>query len=164
MVRVLAIAVACIAGMAVTWFLVPTSYVTAGVGNEAEASADDPADGPQIKTPMMSAEKRRTRAEQLIGASMKYLDGKAVRSVDWFRDRDRQTIERAMDECFLLTDMELYVQHAAALRREGEIEIPEGASAQERYAAMMTPPVSDVLTCKNAYVVYFEMHGKEFKF
>jgi len=161
MLRVLAVAVACVAGMAITWFLVPTSYVTAGVGSGA---ADPFEAGPEIKTPMMSAAKRRVRAEQLIGDTMRYLGDKPVRSVDWFRERDRQTIERAMDECFLLSDMELYVQHAAAMRRNGEIEIPEGADAQERFAAMMTPSVADVQTCKNAYVVYFEMHGKEFKF
>lgn len=160
MLRVLAVAVACVAGVAITWFLVPTSYVTAGVGN----GAADPSDaGPEIKTPMMSAAKRRTRAEQLIGDTMRYL-GKPVRSVDWYRERDRQTIERAMDECYFLSDMELYAQHALALRRDGELEIPEGADAQQRFAAMMTPSVADVQTCKNAYVVYFEMHGKEFKF
>jgi hypothetical protein len=113
---------------------------------------------------MMNAAERRVRAEELIGDSMRYIGGKPVRSADWFRDRDRQTIERAMDECFLLTDMELYLRHTSTLRREGELEIPEGASAQERAAAMLTPPASDVLTCKNAYVVYYEMHGQEFKF
>lgn len=111
---------------------------------------------------MMSAEKRRARAEQLIGEPMKYING-TVRAADWFRDQGREVIEQAMDEGFLVSDLELRLQHVAALRREGEMEIPEG-DARQRFAAMVNPPVSAIMTCKNVFVVYWEQHGETFKF
>jgi hypothetical protein len=111
---------------------------------------------------MMSAEKSRARAEQLIGEPMKYING-TVRAADWFRAQSREVIERSMDEGFLVSNMELHLQHVAALCREGEMEIPEG-DAQQRFAAMVNPPVSAIMTCKNVFVVYWEQHGETFKF
>jgi hypothetical protein len=52
-----------------------------------------------VRPGFLSEQKRRSRAEQLIGKPLKYITPDAVHSEAWYAERGKQVIERAMDEC-----------------------------------------------------------------
>ena len=81
-----------------------------------------------------------------------------------FTERVRKVLQFAREEAVELHHEYVGTEHMLpALCREGEMEIPEG-DAQQRFAAMVNPPVSAIMTCKNVFVVYWEQHGETFKF
>ena len=104
MARVLIIAVAVLLGAASVWFLVPTvplAKVTAVQTSSNLPTSKDIASKPTYSGSPMSADKRRTRAEGLVGQKFKYISKDEVFSASWFTDKGPQAIERAMDECAL---------------------------------------------------------------
>jgi hypothetical protein len=164
MLRVLTIAVACIAGAAMTWVFVPTDQMPS-MGQmsfgPAEADAEPELGGQQeaqLTTPMIGNDERHQRAEQLVGEELKYITGgDAVHDVAWVRDLGPKRIERAMDECFLITDKFLYNAHWIAQHGDPAADLDPA-----KVLAMPFP--SDLVSCKNAITAYYEMHGKEFNF
>ncbi|HET6157414.1 MAG TPA: hypothetical protein VFE34_03640 [Dongiaceae bacterium] len=84
--RVLLIAIACVAGALVTWLFVPTIQPVGVNPDMPVFSRDDqskpPANAQGAVSPMMSAEKRRSRAEQLVGTPLKYVTSGRVLTVD----------------------------------------------------------------------------------
>jgi hypothetical protein len=155
----LVIAIACVAGAVVTWFFIPTIQVGGASTGTVEEKQAEP-EGPRlIKTPMMSESKRRTRAEQLVGDDLRYATGKSIRSVDWFKEQSMQTIERAMDECFLVLDPMLYAQHVQERRDE---DIDSGKVTMKDL--FPRPNLRQVMACKNVMVAYLELHGKKIDF
>ena len=157
--RILIVAVACILGALVTWLFVPTIQPapvmrTAG----ADAPSTQPPEQQAAATPMMSEEKRHERAEQLVGGQIKYVPAEKVVGAGWFREQETQVIERAMDECFLLTDKFLYAEHVHALS-DGGYEV-----ADDPAAVWPHPSLKQLMTCKNVFTVYAELHGKTLDF
>jgi hypothetical protein len=62
-----------------------------------------------VRPGFLSEQKRRSRAEQLIGKPLKYITPDAVHSEARYAERGKQVIERAMDECYLVQE---YYQYA----------------------------------------------------
>ena len=160
MLRVLTIAVACIAGAAATWMFVPTDHL-AGMGGisfssaEAEPAAQQEA---RLTTPMIGIDERHERAEKLVGEDLKYITGgDDVHDVAWFQNLGPKGIERAMDECALVTDKLLYNAHWIALHGDPAADLDPA-----KVLAMPYP--SDLVSCRNAFAAYYAMHGKEFNF
>src|SRR5262245_49321919 len=99
--RVLIIAVAAVIGAMSVWLFTPTVR-PAGVNPNMPVFKYDPDASPQEDTTapppgVMSDEKRRARAEQLVGKKLKYATDE-VRDASWFAEQGVQVIERAMDE------------------------------------------------------------------
>ena len=171
MLRVVTILISCCAGAAAVWFLMPTIGAVpvnpdapsfAQVAEDAEAPNE-----PVKKTAMLSAEKRRTRAEQLVGKKFKYITGEEIHSSEWFGALEPQQLERAMDECFLLTEPELSMQHAAALRDEDvsmEDLVDRNDPVKTMQQIMGGPSLKQLQMCKNVFVAYWAAHGETFKF
>jgi hypothetical protein len=172
MMRALVIVMACIAGAAAVWLFTPRITpvpVNPDLPSFSQITDEDAAPAkPARKTTMMSGEKRRTRAEQLIGEPLKYITGENTRSPEWFSALDVPQLERAMDECYLLTEPELAMQHAAALREEGDDPVAALAEGGDKTKAMLdlmgAPNIKQVMTCKNVFVAYFDRHGEKFDF
>ena len=164
MVRVLIVAVACTLGALLTWLFVPTVQ-PAGVNEDMPVftynpDAEEPAPTESVaKNGMLSEEKRRVRAEQIVGQPLQYITGKKVYSTEWFSNLGSQKMERAMDECFLITDPLLYMEHNQALHDEDSGEDGDLPAVMMKQASL-----PQMLTCKNLFVAYFAAHGEEFKF
>lgn len=172
MMRFLTVLIACCAGAAAVWFLMPTIQpvpvnpdlpsFSRVLDEEGETQTK-----PAKKTTMMSSEKRWTRAEQLVGKKFKYITGDEVRSADWFSALETPQLERAMDECFLISEPELSMQHAAALRDEdvGTADLIDRDDPAKTMAQLMGGPnMKQLLMCKNVFVAYFARHGEKFEF
>jgi len=159
MARALIIAVAVLLGAASVWFLVPTvplAKVTA-----VQTSSNLPTSKEIVGKPVrpggpMSAEKRHARAEQLIGEPFKYISKTEVYSKGWFTDQGVQVIERAMDECFLLGDSDLFYEHVAATS-QGDIEDMDTEEAQEHLRSIQ-PSFTQLRNCINANLAYNELY------
>jgi hypothetical protein len=151
MARVLIIAVAVLLGAASVWFLVPTSAATIAGGS----SSKDVASKPAYSGSPMSAEKRRMRAEQLIGEPFKYISKDEVYSKGWFTEQGAQVIERAMDECYLMTDSDLFWQHVKETADSDVLEMDE----EEQVAHFKTtrPTFKQLRNCINAKRAYDEL-------
>jgi hypothetical protein len=161
MLRVLTVAIACIAGAAMTWVLVPTEQMSSmGVG-PAEAEAEPEAatqQQAQLTTPMIGIDERHERAESLVGEELKYITGgDTVHDVAWFRSLGAKGIERAMDECALVTDKLLYNAHWLAMHGDPNADVDPAT-------VLAMPYPADLVSCKNAIAAYYEMQGKEFNF
>jgi hypothetical protein len=166
MARVLIIAVAVLLGAASVWFLIPAPVATvADTPASLPTSKDLPTVNEVASTPVlsggpMSAEKRRTRAEQLIGEPFKYISKDEVYSKGWFTEHGVQVIERAMDECFLLGNSDLFFQHVAATSDGALVDMdPEEA---KEHLKEIQPSFSQLRNCINANRAYndlFEAQG-----
>jgi len=159
MARVLIIAVAVLLGAASVWFLIPT--VPLAKVTEVPTSSDLPTSKETVSKPVlsggpMSAEKRRIRAEQLVGEPFKYISKTEVYSKGWFADQGVQVIERAMDECFLLGDSDLFFEHVAA-SSEGDIEDMDTEETQEHLRSIQ-PSFAQLRNCINANNAYNELY------
>ena len=137
---VIIIAVAVAMGALSVWFLVPT--VPLAKVAEVPVSSSLPTSKeikgkPVVSGAPMSAEKRRIRAEQLIGEPFKYISKTEVYGKGWFTDQGVQAIERAMDECFLLADSDLFFEHVAATS-EGDIEDMDMEETKEHLKSIQT--------------------------
>ena len=157
--RVVIIAVAVVMGALSVWFLVPT--VPLAKVTEVPVSSNLPTSKEIIGKPVvsgapMSAEKRRIRAEQLIGEPFKYISKTEVYSKGWFTDQGVQVIERAMDECFLLGDSDLFFEHVAATS-QGDIEDMDTEEAQEHLRSIQ-PSFTQLRNCINANLAYNELY------
>lgn len=154
--RVIIIAVAVVMGALATWFLIPTVPL-AKVGSDAPAVTDAPGDEEEaLKMALlngpMSEEKRRARAEQLVGKPLKYVTDDEVHSSAWFTARGVPELERAMDECFLMTDPELYLRHLL----ETSDRALEDMTDADRLAMLTSiqPTFSQLRNCVNAHRAY----------
>jgi hypothetical protein len=152
MIRILIVGLACIVGVAVVWLFVPTAQFAPASTNATESATSSKTVG----SPGISPEKRRTRAEQLVGDSLIYISRDEKRSVGWFRQQDEHVLERAMDECYLLTDPDLYLQHVEELADDVDIANVETdpASVIEKFR----PTFTQLSSCANARIVYGELH------
>jgi hypothetical protein len=155
--RVFIIVVAAVLGAAGTWMFIPTAQL-APANTSTAALSQDSADSNEeaAKTPKMTEAKRRMRAEQLIGNPLKYITRDEAHGVNWFRERGEQALERAMDECYLLTNAGLYLQHIEALADEADIE-----NAKTNPGAVVEkfrPTFTQMSSCANARIVYGELH------
>lgn len=169
--RALIIVLSCAAGASAVWLFTPRITavpVNPDLPSFSRVLDEDAApQKPARKTTMMSGEKRRTRAEQLIGKNFKYITGDDPHSPEWFSALDVPQLERAMDECFLLSEPDLSMQHAAALRGDddGLAALTEG---EDRTKAMLefmgSPNMKQLLTCKNVFIAYWDRHGEKFDF
>ena len=157
MARVLIIAVAVLLGAASVWFLVPTSAATvAGASN-----SKDVASKPAYSGSPMSAEKRRMRAENLVGQNFKYISKDEVFSSSWFTEKGPQAIERAMDECAIITNEELFIQHIMASADSSVADSEEDLDVVNHLKAMR-PTFKQLRNCINAKIAYnglFEAEG-----
>jgi hypothetical protein len=163
--RVLVVAIAAVIGALGTWFFVPTDLVEIHASGSAQASkpaAQQQANGTAPRNSVISNEKRRQRAEQLIGDELKYATGDRVYSADWFRDQGEQVIERAMDECFLVTETDLYLQHRAALSDEDRGDV--AGNDPMAMAAGFKPSFKQIQNCANVYRAYSALHDIKLDF
>jgi hypothetical protein len=159
MARVLIIAVAVLLGAASVWFLVPTPAAT-----DASASpptSTDVASKPVYSGSPMSAEKRRSRAEGLVGQDFKDISKDEVFSASWFTDKGPQAIERAMDECAIITNEELFVRHVMESADSSLTDTEEDLDVVNHLKAMR-PTFKQLRNCINAKIAYnglFEAEG-----
>jgi hypothetical protein len=159
MARVLIIAVAVLLGAASVWFLVPMPAAT-----DASASlptSKDVASKPVYSGSPMSAEKRRSRAESLVGQDFKYISKDEVFSASWFTDKGPQAIERAMDECAIITNEELFVRHVMESADSSLTDTEEDLDVVNHLKAMR-PTFKQLRNCINAKIAYnglFEAEG-----
>lgn len=157
MARVLIIAVAVLLGAASVWFLVPTSAATvAGAPN-----SKDVASKPAYSGSPMSAEKRRMRAENVVGQTFKYISKDEVFSASWFTDKGPQAIERAMDECAIITNDELFIRHVMASADSSVADSEEDLDVMA-HLKTMRPTFKQLRNCINAKIAYnglFEAEG-----
>ena len=156
--RVLIIAVAVVMGALSVWFLVPTvplAKVVDGPTDSTLPTSKEFMGKSVLSGGPLGAEKRRTRAEQLVGEQLKYISKTEVYSKGWFTDQGVQVIERAMDECFLLGDSDLFFEHVAATS-ESEIQDmdPEETKA---HLKSIQPSFSQLRNCINANRAYSEL-------
>jgi len=161
MARVLIIAVAVLLGAASVWFLVPTSAATVGGAPSSLPSSKDVASKPAYSGSPMSAEKRRTRAENLVGQDFKYISKDEVFSTSWFTEKGPQAIERAMDECAIITNEELFVQHVMASADSSLTDSEEDLDVIAHLQATR-PTFKQLRNCINAKIAYnglFEAEG-----
>ena len=160
MARALIIAVAVLLGAASVWFLVPTPAATVADAPIGLPTSKDIASRPAYSGSPMSAEKRRTRAENLVGTPFKYISKSEVYGASWFTDQGPQTIERAMDECAILSNQELFVRHVME-SADSSITDTEDLDAVEHLKAMR-PTFKQLRNCINAKIAYdglFEAEG-----
>jgi hypothetical protein len=159
--RIFIIAVAVVMGALGFWYLVPAISL-ATVGSDAPALTDAPGEAEEsVKMALlngpMSQEERRARAEQLVGEPLKYLTDDEVRSPAWFTEHGVAELERAMDECFLMTDPDLHLRHI--LETSGRPL--EDMTDADKLAMLksMQPTLSQLHNCVNAqraYAAFFD--------
>jgi hypothetical protein len=157
MARVLVIAVAVLLGAVSVWFLVPTSAATVG----GAPNSKDVASKPAYSGSPMSAEKRRMRAEGLVGQKFKYISKDEVFSTSWFTDKGPQAIERAMDECAIITNEELFVRHVMESADSSLTDTEEDVDVLA-HLKTMRPTFKQLRNCINAKIAYnglFEAEG-----
>jgi hypothetical protein len=158
MMRVLIVALAALVGALGTWFLVPTSQMSS-IGSETPMLARTSAP----RNPVLSAEMSRERAERLIGDDLRYMD--TVHSTSWFNEQGEQAIERAMDECFLVTEPELYLQHVSATSDHSDEDASKAAKGDPMaIAASFQPSLKQIQNCATAARAYSALHGIKFDF
>jgi hypothetical protein len=85
-------------------------------------------------------EKRRARAETLIGDRLRIITPGERRSADWFVSQGAKTVQRALDECYLVLHHELYALYVDAL----------GADEIEK-SVLYGPNLKQRTSCANAY-------------
>ena len=157
MARVLIITVAVLLGAASVWFLVPTSAATITGAPTSKEVASKPA----YSGSPMSAEKRRMRAEGLVGQKFKYISKDEVFSSSWFTDKGPQAIERAMDECAIITNEELFVRHVMESADSSLTDTEEDVDVLA-HLKTMRPTFKQLRNCINAKIAYnglFEAEG-----
>ena len=157
MARVLIIAVAVLLGAASVWFLVPTSAATGAGGS----SSKDVASRPAYSGSPMSAEKRRMRAENVIGQNFKYISKDEVFSTSWFTEKGPPAIERAMDECAILANEELFIRH---VMESADSSLTDSGEELDVIAHLKAtrPTFKQLRNCINAKIAYnglFEAEG-----
>ena len=161
MARVLIIAVAVLLGAVSVWFLVPTSAATVVGASSSLPTSKDIASKPGYSGSPMSPEKRRMRAEELVGQNFKYISKDEVYSTSWFTDKGPQAIERAMDECAIITNEELFVRHVMESADSSISDTEEDLDVVEHLKAMR-PTFKQLRNCINAKIAYnglFEAEG-----
>ena len=159
MARVLIIAIAVLLGAASVWFLVPTPAATDASGSLP--TSKDVASKRAYSGSPMSAEKRRMRAESLVGQNFKYISKDEVFSSSWFTDKGPQAIERAMDECAIITNEELFVRHVMESADSSLTDTEEDLDVVNHLKAMR-PTFKQLRNCINAKIAYnglFEAEG-----
>jgi len=158
--RVLIGVLAAIVGASGTWFLVPTSQMSS-IGSDTPVLARTSAP----RNPVFSEEVRRERAERLIGDDLRYITRDTVHSTSWFNEQGEQAIERAMDECFLVTEPELYLQHVSATSDQSDEDASEEAKGDPMTKmASFQPSLKQIQNCANAARAYSALHGIRFDF
>lgn len=158
--RVLVVAVACVFGALVTWLFVPTVQKVPVNPNMPVFTYDpDPAEREDTTAPkvgMITEEKRRTRAEQLIGKKLKYATDE-VRSKSWYLGQGTPVIERAMDECYIVTNMDMWMEHQSAVAEGGFDEVEPGD--KNAMLRKMQPSFRQARNCANVMRAYAELHN-----
>jgi hypothetical protein len=151
---------AAVIGAVGTWFFIPTVQ-SARINPDVPAFSDNA--GPEEKANttvppkgVMSEEKRRARAEQLVGKQLKYITNDVVHGESWFTEQGVQVIERAMDECFLVTTPDLYLEHLSQVSEGGFDEVADG----DRPALLqkMQPTFRQIRNCAGVYRAYAALH------
>ena len=161
--RTLIIAVAVMLGAASVWFLVPTvplAKVTEVKASSSLPTSDEIVGRPVLSGGPMSAEKRRARAEQLIGEPFKYISKDEVHGQGWFADQGVQVIERAMDECYVISEGDLLWEHVKATADTDLLEMDE--EQQVAHFKTTRPTFKQLRNCVNAKRAYddlFEAKG-----
>jgi hypothetical protein len=161
MARVLIIAVAVLLGAASVWFLIPTPATTVAGAPTSLPTSKDVASKPAYSGSPMSAEKRRMRAEGLVGQKFKYISKDEVFSASWFTDKGPQAIERAMDECAIITNEELFVRHVMESADSSLTDTEEDLDVLA-HLKTMRPTFKQLRNCINAKIAYnglFEAEG-----
>jgi hypothetical protein len=164
--RVLIITIAAVIGALGTWFFIPTVQ-SARINPDAPVFSGDAGLEEKENTTVppkgvMSDEKRRTRAEQLVGKKLKYITDGVVHSQSWFTEQGVQVIERAMDECFLVTTPDLYLEHISQVSEGGLDEVEDG----DKLAALqkMQPTFRQIRNCAGVYRAYAALHDLKVDF
>ncbi len=109
----------------------------------------------------MSAEKRRMRAEGLVGQKFKYISKDECSARAGSPSKGPQAIERAMDECAIMTNEELFVRHVM----ESADSIAHGygrGSGRAGALKAVRPTFKQLRNCINAKIAYdglFEAQG-----
>ena len=154
MIRILIIGIACTLGIAAAWVFIPTaSFAPASM----ESAADDTAGSDKkIKSPRMSDAVRAARAEQLVGNSFSYITRDDSRSVSWFRSQSEHVLDQALDECYLLTHLDLYLEHVDALA-DGQ-DMDDAENNPTKVINKYRPTMTQMSSCANAKIVYNEQH------
>lgn len=160
MSRVLMIAVAVLLGAGSVWFLVPTPVATVAETPAGLPTSKEIAGKPIVSGAPMSSEKRRARAEQLVGEPFKYISRNEVHSARWFTEQGLQAIERAMDECYLMSEGDLLWEHVKATAKSDVLEMDEKEQASYFEATRLTAEqLRNCANAKRAYDGLFEAKG-----
>lgn len=146
MARPVTIAVSAACGMVLMWLAMP-------VLRPAWENPDQPAfsdlrkftappegDAAAMKRYEALEEKRRARAETLIGDRLRIITPEERRSPEWFIEQGARVVQRALNECYLVLHHDLYARYVEAL---GEDEI----ESSTRYS----PNLKQRTSCANAY-------------
>lgn len=97
------------------------------------------------------------RAEHLIGQSFKYISSDEVHSTSWFTEQGASAIERAMDECAVLADGELHVQHIIASRESSARDTDEDLDRTAYLAYLKTMRFNQFRNGANAKIAYNQL-------
>jgi hypothetical protein len=164
--RVLIIAIACVIGALGTWLFVPTIQ-RVPVNPDMPVFNYDPdatpkADTTAPKAGVITEEKRRARAEQLIGKKLKYIVSDQLHTSAWFTEQGVQVIERALDECYLVTTYDLYAQHIEAIS-EADSGDDENADPLASFQKAQ-PSLTQAKNCLNVARAYKALHGLKVDF
>jgi len=146
MARPVTIAVSVACGMVLMWLAMPA--LRPGWQNPDQAAFSDlhkftdPPEGDAAAMERYEAmeEKRRARAETLIGDRLRIIVPEERRSTEWFVAQGAKVVQRALNECYLVLHHDLYARYVEAL---GEDEV-EGRA---RYG----PNLKQKTSCANAY-------------
>lgn len=140
--RVLIMAIACVVGALAAWLFMPTVQPVPVKRDMPVFEPNAEREGREDTTVpwAMSNEKRRLRAEQLIGKPLKLIAPDVVHSEAWYREQGSQVIERAMDECYLLLEYYQYA-HEDAPEEYAEDVAGEGGW-EEQLNALTNPPTT----------------------
>ena len=82
-------------------------------------------------------------------------------SASWFTDKGPQAIERAMDECAIITNEELFVQHVMESADSSLTDTEEDLDVLA-HLKTMRPTFKQLRNCINAKIAYnglFEAEG-----
>lgn len=159
MARPVTIAVSVACGMVLMWLAMPILRPVwknpdqPAFSDLHKFTAPPEGDAAAIKRYEALEEKRRARAETLIGDRLRIITLDERHNSEWFVAQGAKLVQRALNECYLLLHHDLYARYVEAL---GEDEV-EGRA---RYG----PNLKQKTSCANAYRAEAILKGIELDF
>jgi hypothetical protein len=151
--RVIIISVAAVIGATLVFMFVPTVQQVPVNPDMPVFEQPNQWTPPTDKLPKMSEDRRRDRAEDLIGEPMQYISPGRLITAKSIIGRGPEAMERAMDECFLLTDEMLSARHFKEVQDLIDSGVPESEIGRPKVFK------SQLQSCKNIAEAYNQTHG-----